>query len=96
MKSMSPVVPGFEHLEIVLAKDQPEYAPLPALPVDDSQKLITRWRLSWRERLQILVRGDLYLWIWTFRQRVQPVALQVSRPAVEEIHGLASIDGGVN
>lgn len=82
MKAISPVVPGFEHLEIVLAKDQPEYAPLPALPVDDAHKLITRWHLTWRERLQILFRGDLYLWIWTFGERVQPVALDTSVPDV--------------
>jgi hypothetical protein len=97
MKSISPVVPAFQHLEIVLAKDQPEYAPLPALPVDDGQKLITRWRFSWRERLQVLVRGDLYLWIWTFRRAVQPVALEVSRPDVAEIHGLVGTgDGNVH
>jgi len=93
MRSISPVVPGFEHLEIVLAKNQPEFDPLPALPVDDAQKVITRWRFSWRERLQVLFRGDLYLWIWTFQRPVQPVALEVIRPDLRELY---SGDGGVN
>jgi hypothetical protein len=93
MKSISPVVPGFEHLEIVVAKNQPEYEPLPALPVDDAQKIITRWRFSWRERLQVLFRGDLYLWVWTFRRPVQPVFLEVSKPDVEFVHGLTAGSG---
>jgi hypothetical protein len=85
MKPMSPVVPGFEGEEIVFAKDQPEYIPLPALPVDSAQKVITRWRLSWRERLQVLFHGDVYLWVWTFRRPLQPVALETSVPALGEM-----------
>lgn len=83
MRSISPIVPGFEDQEVVLAKDQPEYVPLPALPVNDGRQIITRWRLSLRERLSILFRGDLYLWVWTFRRPVQPVFLETAAPALE-------------
>jgi hypothetical protein len=81
MKSLSPVVPGFEDQEVVYAKDQPEYEPLPALLIDGGETVITRWRLSWRERLSILFRGDLYLWVYTFRRPLQPVLLQTEKPA---------------
>ena len=45
--------------EVVFAKDQPEYEPLPAN--FDGRSVETKWRLSWRERLHILFRGNLYL-----------------------------------
>lgn len=80
MKAITPVVPGFEAEEITIAKDQPPYAPLPALAVDDGQMLITRWKLSWLERLEILISGDLWLWVWTFGKPLQPVALETTMP----------------
>lgn len=82
MNSFSPVVPGYESEEIILGKNQPPYVPLHALPVDGGQYLVTRWRFSWRERLQVFFRGDLYLWTWTFGKPFQPVALQTIPPAL--------------
>ena len=76
MKPISPVMKRFKHLEVVYAKDQPEYLPLPALPVnpgDETGTVITRWRLTWRERLRVLFGGDLYLWMLTFNKPLQPV-----------------------
>lgn len=84
MKPISPIVPAFAHLEYVLAENQEPYIPLPVLPVDDAQKLISRWRLSWRERFRILIRGDLYVWVWTFGQRLQPIALDTRVPEISE------------
>jgi hypothetical protein len=84
MKALSPIVPGFESEEIIFAKDQPQYLQLPALPVDGGQKIITRWRLTWRERLSILFTGDLYLWVWTFGRPLQPVALETAKPALRQ------------
>lgn len=78
MKPISPVVKGFEDLEVVFAKDQPEYLPLPALPSGD--QVITHWRLSWSERLRALIKGDLYLTLLTFRRPLQPISLSLKRP----------------
>jgi len=80
MKPVSPVAKGFEQLEVVFAKDQPEYLPLPALPIDDGNRLITRWRLTMRERLLILFHGNVYLWISTFKNPLQPVAITAEAP----------------
>lgn len=79
MRPISPVIPGFEQHEIVIAKDQDEYENLPALMVGDGQ-VITRWRLTWRERLTVLFNGDLYLWVWTYGKPLQPVYLEVDEP----------------
>jgi len=84
MTPQSPVVKGSEDLEAVYAKDQPEYLPLPALPVDDGTRIITRWKLTLRERVRLLLTGDLYLQVLTFRRPLQPVALSVEAPVLQK------------
>lgn len=80
MKPISPVYAALPDLpEIIFAKDQPEYLPLPAVVTDDGQ-VITRWRLTWRERLRVLWTGDLFLHQLTFGDRLQP-----QRPDVRPI-----------
>ena len=46
--------------EIVFAKDQPEYQPLPAIRTDDGT-VVSRWSLTWRERLRVLFSGSIWL-----------------------------------
>jgi hypothetical protein len=82
MKPISPVIPGIELPETVYAKDQPEYQPLPAHRSPDGT-VLTRWKLSWRERLTILFRGDLYLFVSTYNKPLQPLMLQVEKPGVD-------------
>ena len=81
MKPISPVIPGLEPFEIKIAEDQPEYETLPALKLHDGT-LVTRWRLTWRERLVALFNGDIYLHVWTFGKPLQPVYLEVDEPAI--------------
>jgi len=61
------------------AKDQPEYLPLPCFKEDDGT-VITRWRLSWWERLQVLVGGSIWLSVLTFNRPLQPVKLETTCP----------------
>ena len=79
MQPISPVIPGLEPYEIKIAESQDEYGTLPALPVDN-QRIITHWRLTWRERLTILFNGSLYLHVWTFNSPLQPLFLEVDEP----------------
>lgn len=79
MTPCSPVIPGCDLPETVIAKDQPEYQPLPAYVAEDGM-VLTRWRLTWRERLLALLRGDVYLFVLTYRHPLQPVVLQIDRP----------------
>ena len=82
MKPVSPIIPGVKLPETVYAKDQPEYQPLPAHKSDDGT-VLTRWKLSFKERLKVLFYGDVYLWLSTFNKPLQPVMLQVEKPEVQ-------------
>jgi len=66
---------GFEAL--VIAKDQPEYRPLPANT--DGQMVETKWGLTWKQRLTILWHGTLYLNVLTFGRPLQPLRLTITR-----------------
>lgn len=75
---MKPV--EFEEANMVFAKDQPEYLPLPAYihPMDPHGTVVSCWQMTWRERLRVLWSGRLYLSVLTFNQPLQP-----QRPSVE-------------
>ena len=79
MKPMTPVVPGCTTPEVVYAKDQPEYIPLPSHRTDDGT-VITRWKLSIRERIRLLIGGSLWLSVLTFNHPLQPVKLDAQCP----------------
>lgn len=82
-----PVLPGqlhFHVLETVFAKDQPEYLPLPAIVTDDGT-VITRWKLSWRERLRVMFSGNLYLSQMTFGEPLQPQLPSVDEPQLSSV-----------
>ena len=76
---MSPVVPRSDLPEQVFAKDQPGYIPLPA-HVGPDGTVTTRWRLSFIERLTVLIGGSIWLQVLTFDEPLQPVKLMVDCP----------------
>lgn len=78
-----PITPNLTgYPEIIFAKNQPEYLPLPAVRVDtETGEIVTRWRLSWRERWRLFCGGDLYLHVLTFGHPLQPLKLSAGRPA---------------
>lgn len=57
---------------VVYAADQPEYQPLPVWKKPQGE-VVSRWRLTWRERLAILLGRDLYLEVLTFGRPLQPL-----------------------
>lgn len=82
MKPVAPIIPGYDLPVINFAESQDEYNTLPGYRAEDGT-VLTRWRLTWRERLQILFSGNLYLWMMTFNKPLQPVMLQVETPKLE-------------
>jgi len=77
---MKPIFPAIPNLPAVIyAKDQPEYLPLPAHRSEDGC-VTTRWRLTWKERLQLLFSGELYLQILTFNDPLQPTKMSTELP----------------
>jgi hypothetical protein len=71
----------FPERTVIIAKDQPEYLPLPAhvFPGPDG-RIACCWQLTWRERLSVLWRGVLWHQILTFGHPLQPQLLSVEKP----------------
>ena len=71
----------FKDCNVIFAKHQPEYLPLPAHKSQDSVGLVTTcWELTWRERFIILFSGHLFLQQMTFNTPLQPQKPSVRRP----------------
>lgn len=82
MKPISPVFPDKKGIqEVVFADDQPEYLPLPAHR-DNYGTVTARWHMSWRERVRVLLSGDIWLSILTFNHPLQPHTISTTPPEV--------------
>ena len=77
--AVSPSKP-VEGTSLVYGADQPEYLPLPAWRRD--HRVITRWRLSWRERIAAVLGRSLYMEVMTFGQPIQPILPTFSEAVV--------------
>lgn len=69
---MSPV--EFVGSNVVFAKNQPEYRPLPAHHTENGE-VTSCWALDWRERLRVLFTGRVYLTLLTFNSPLQPILM---------------------
>lgn len=79
MKPISPVIPGYESAEVIFAKDQPEYLPLPALRLDDpSNPIVSRWTFTKEERARVAAGSDLLLTQYIFEDLFHPLHLEVT------------------
>lgn len=79
MKPMTPVVPGFKMENARFPSHPPGYPGLPAVLLADGCA-ISRWHLGWRERLRVLLGGDVWLSMLTFHAPAQPVNLETRCP----------------
>jgi hypothetical protein len=66
----------------IIAKDQPEYLPMPAYicPNQSEGRIICCWKLSIVERIKLLFRGKIWHHILTFRNPAQPQLLEINKP----------------
>jgi hypothetical protein len=74
----------FPEQTVVIAKNQKEYLPLPAM-IDKSTpsvQTVTCWRLSLRERLRILWSGYLWCSVSTFGHSYHPTFMSTKRSEV--------------
>jgi hypothetical protein len=68
---MTPI--EFKEQNVVFAKDQPEYMPLPAFRNDSPQgEVVSCWKLSLKERLKLLFTGRLWVCLLTFNKPLTP------------------------
>jgi len=82
MKSHTPVIPGMEMMEIVYAKNQSEYTPLPALR-NSKGYVLSRWKFTDIEREAIANGADLYICQLSCNQPLQPIMTGVATPDEE-------------
>lgn len=66
---MKPI--SFKGQNGVYAKDQPEYLLLPAHKAEDG-RVISCWKLSFGERMRVLITGRVWLHTMTFNYPLQP------------------------
>ena len=67
------------------SKEQPQYITLPALISHDPSGVVTtRWRLTWIERLRVLLSGNLWVQMMCFHRPTTPVKVLTRQPAVWE------------
>lgn len=71
----------FKQCNRVYGEGQKDYIPLPALAIDDDQgTVVTCWKPSFIERLQILFTGKLWLSMLNFHKPLTPVSLSSTQP----------------
>jgi hypothetical protein len=75
----------FPEQTVIIAKDQPEYLPLPAHQFHDNEGTIAFcWQLSWRERFKVLFTGVLWHQVLTFHTPLQPQMLGTDKPEMKK------------
>lgn len=83
MEPSSPVIAGLGP-EKVIAENQAEYRPLPALFAFDGSKVLTRWTFTQEEREAIARGADLFIAQWVFRHGLQPMCPEVCGHSMTE------------
>jgi hypothetical protein len=73
----------FPQQNVVFAKDQKEYLPLPAYRSANGHMVTSCWRMSVWERLRNLFSGRVYVTLLTFGGALQPQIIGITPPAVE-------------
>lgn len=75
---MTPI--QFPEANVIFAKDQPEYQPLPALRVgDENGTVVTCWKLSPEELQKINETGEMWLGVYSFNKPLVPLLLSVHK-----------------
>lgn len=73
----------FPEHNVVFAKDQPEYKPLPAFRNEGGMgEVISCWKLSFRERIRLLFTGRLWLSLAMFGRPLTPSFLSTKKSDV--------------
>lgn len=78
---MKPV--PFKDMTHTITKHQPPYNPLPAYHNQNIGLVVCCWKLSWRERLEVLLLGTIWHQIKTFNQPLQPQMLTTTKPVLK-------------
>jgi len=83
MKPTINIIPNCNVPITMYGKDQKEYLLLPAYKEEDG-RITIRWRLSWKERFQVLLNGSIWQQILTFNKHLQPQKLITECPYTKD------------
>lgn len=76
----------FKEVNVEFAKNQDEYETLPALKLDTNEgEVISCWKLSFFERLKVLITGKVWLSLMSFNKALTPSFMSVNRKDVYSI-----------
>lgn len=77
MQPITPVIPNHPNWPTIqFAKTQDQYLTLLGIRLDNEYKtVVSRWKLTWRERIQVLLHGSIWLHQATFGSPLTPVNL---------------------
>lgn len=81
MTTLTPV--AFPEANAVLGKGQEQYQPLPVYRAKDGLT-VSCWRLTFWQRVKLLVTGRVWVMQLTFNQMFQPQLLQADSPFAGE------------
>ncbi len=68
---MKPI--AFPGVTTIFGKDQPEYLDLPAYVDEKTGRVVTCWALTFKERVRMLLTGELWIAVLTFGRPFQPI-----------------------
>lgn len=78
---MKPV--KFKHENTVIAEDQPQYMPLPALKIESPYgEVVSCWKMSFKDRLKVLITGRIWLALVSYNRPLTPSYLSANRREV--------------
>lgn len=76
----------FPEANVTFAENQPEYQPLPAFRNPGGHgEVISCWKLSWRERLRLLITGRLWCSLLMFGQPLTPSFFTTKKSEVLQV-----------
>ena len=76
---MKPI--NFNEVNVVIAKEQPQYLPLPAnVSAGPEGIVITCWSMTFTERLKALWTGKIWVQQMAFGKPLQPQKISVEKP----------------
>ena len=71
----------FKEQNVVFAKDQKPYLPLPAYQDDiNGGRIFHCWKLTLPEKFKILFTGKLWIEVLNFKQPPQPIRPMINNP----------------
>ena len=74
----------FKQVNVTIAKDQPQYQPIPAHRADDdSGSVIFCWQLTDEEKQRVMETGVIWHSAMTFGHAFQPQLLSTECPFIE-------------